>query len=127
MIGGALGALLTPGLPQLGTGAWALVGMAAVLSGAIGCPLTATVLAMELTHNYGLMLPLLAASIAAHGFTVLLQRRSILTERFSRRGYHLSREYSVDPLETVRVAETMRTRTGGLLAGLRIGRRAAMA
>ena len=107
MIGGALGALLTPGLPPIETGAWALVGMAAVLSGAIGCPLTATVLAMELTHNYSLMLPLLAASIAAHGFTVLLQRRSILTERLSRRGHHLSREYSVDPLEAMTVSQVM--------------------
>jgi chloride channel protein, CIC family len=107
MIGGALGALLTPGLPPLETGAWALVGMAAVLSGAIGCPLTATVLAMELTHNYSLMLPLLMGSISAHAFTVLLQRRSILTERLSRRGYHLSREYSVDPLETMTVSQVM--------------------
>jgi len=107
MIGGALGALLTPGLPALGTGGWALVGMAGVLSGAIGCPLTATVLAMELTHNYSLMLPLLAASISAHGFTVLLQRRSILTERLSRRGHHLSREYSVDPLEAMTVSQVM--------------------
>jgi len=109
MIGGALGALLAPGLPPLETGAWALIGMAAVLSGAIGCPLTATVLAMELTHNYSLILPLLMASVAAHAFTVLLQRRSILTERLSRRGYHLSREYSVDPLETVTVAQVMQS------------------
>ena len=108
MIGGALGALLVPTLPPLETGAWALVGMAAVLSGAIGCPLTATVLAMELTHNYTLILPLLMASVAAHAFTVLLQRRSILTERLSRRGYHLSREYSVDPLETMTVSQVMR-------------------
>ncbi len=108
MIGGALGALLAPGLPPLETGAWALVGMAAVLSGAIGCPLTATVLAMELTHNYSLILPLLMGSVAAHAFTVLLQRRSILTERLSRRGYHLSREYSVDPLETMMISQIMR-------------------
>jgi hypothetical protein len=64
---------------------------------------------MELTHNYALILPLLAASVAAHAFTVLFQKRSILTERLSRRGYHLSREYGVDPLETVTVAEVMRT------------------
>jgi hypothetical protein len=85
--------------------------MVAVLSGAIGCPLTAAVLAMELTHNYGLMLPLLAASVSAHAFTVLYQRRSILTERLSRRGYHLSREYSVDPLEGVTVSQVMRAST----------------
>jgi hypothetical protein len=39
---------------------------------------------------------------------VLFQKRSILTERLSRRGYHLSREYGVDPLETVMVSEVMR-------------------
>jgi len=108
MIGGALGALVSPMMPGLETGAWPLVGMAAILSGAIGCPLTAAVLAMELTHNYGLMLPLLAASVAAHAFSVLTQRRSILTERLGRRGFHLSREYSVDPLESMTVAQVMR-------------------
>src|SRR5580704_2534859 len=108
MIGGALGALFAPMLPFLQMGAWPLVGMVAVLSGAIGCPLTAAVLAMELTHNYGLMLPLLAASVSAHAFTVLYQRRSILTERLGRRGFHLSREYSVDPLESMTVAQVMR-------------------
>jgi H+/Cl- antiporter ClcA len=115
MIGGALGALVAPAMPGLETGAWPLVGMAAVLSGAIGCPLTAAVLAMELTHNYGLMLPLLAASVSAHAFSVLTQRRSILTERLGRRGQHLSREYGVDPLETVMVAQVMRRSPEGLV------------
>ena len=109
MIGGALGALFAPMLPALQAGAWPLAGMAAVLSGAIGCPLTAAVLGLELTHNYGLMLPVLAASVAAHAFTVLYQKRSILTERISRRGHHLSREYGVDPLEVMLVSEVMRT------------------
>jgi CBS domain-containing protein len=118
MIGGALGALFVPILPGMSMGAWPLVGMTAVLSGAIGSPLTATVLSLELTHNYSLLLPVLTGAIVAHAFTVLLQRRSILTERISRRGHHLSREYGVDPLETVRVADTMRTRTVVLPAGL---------
>ena len=109
MIGGALGGAFAHVLPVMQTGAWPLVGMAAVLSGAIGCPLTAAVMSVELTHNYGLIVPLLAASVAAHAVTVLLQRRSILTERLSRRGYHLSREYGVDPLESMTVAEVMRT------------------
>jgi CBS domain-containing protein len=55
------------------------------------------------------MLPLLLASVTAYGMAVLLQHRSILTERLSRRGYHLSREYGVDPLETVIVREVMHT------------------
>ena len=109
MIGGALGALFAPMFPALQAGAWPLVGMAAVLSGAIGCPLTGAVLGLELTHNYGLMLPVLTSSVVAHATTVLFQKRSILTERISRRGHHLSREYGVDPLEVILVSEVMRT------------------
>ena len=118
MIGGALGALFAPVLPGMSSGEWALVGMTAVLSGSIGCPLTAAVLSLELTHNYGLLLPVFAASVAAHAFTVLFQKRSILTERISRRGYHLSREYGVDPLETIMVAEAVRSRAVVLPAEL---------
>ena len=109
MIGGALGALLAPILPTVSTGAWPLIGMTALLSGAIGCPLTAAVLSLELTHNYALLLPVFVGSVAAHGFTVFYQRRSILTERISRRGHHLSREYSVDPLEAILVEHVMHT------------------
>ena len=112
MIGGAVGALLAPVMPVLQVGAWPLIAMAAVLSGAIGCPLASAVLAMELTHNYGLMLPLLASSFAAYGLSVLVQRRSILTERLARRGYHLSREYAVDPLELMTVAQVMSAPSG---------------
>ncbi len=47
------------------------------------------------------------ACVAADAVTVLLMRRSILTEKVARRGVHLTREYSVDPLELVRVSEVM--------------------
>ncbi len=120
MIGGALGAVFAPLLPSLQPGAWALVGMAGVLAGAIGCPLTGTVLCLELTHNYGLMLPVLASAVSAHALTVLYQKRSILTERISRRGHHLSREYGVDPLETILVSEVMRTSLVVLPADARV-------
>jgi CIC family chloride channel protein len=62
-----------------------------------------------LTHNSSLLLPLLLASVTSYGITVLVQKRSILTERLSKRGYHLSREYGVDPLETVMAAQAMHT------------------
>jgi CBS domain-containing protein len=54
-------------------------------------------------------LPLLLASMSAYGLNVLLQKRSILTERLAKRGYHLVREYSVDPMETTTVREVMHT------------------
>ena len=54
------------------------------------------------------MLPaLLVGCVAAHGVTVLLLRRSILTEKIARRGHHMAREYSVDPFEVHRVGEVM--------------------
>jgi len=109
MIGGGLGVALAHFFPVLVPGAWPLICMAAVLAGSIGVPLTAAVLAVELTHNSGLLLPLLLACISAYGLNVLLQKRSILTERLAKRGYHLVREYSVDPMETTTVREVMHT------------------
>jgi CIC family chloride channel protein len=109
MIGGAMGAALSHWLPLIQPGAWPLIGMAGVLAGAFGCPLTAAAMSVELTHNYGLLIPVLTSAVGAHTVAVLLMRRSILTERLSRRGQHLSREYSVDPLEAMEVADVMRT------------------
>jgi H+/Cl- antiporter ClcA len=109
MIGGALGAASAHLLNPISPGAWALIGMSSVLAAAIGAPLTAAMLAVELTHNSGLMLPVLLGCVVSYAVGVLLQPRSILTERLSRRGFHLSREYGVDPLETVMVRDVMHT------------------
>ena len=72
-------------------------------------PFTGIVFALELTHDFNLLLPLLVANVIAYGFTILTLKRSILTEKIARRGYHLSREYSVDPLEILFAREVMRT------------------
>jgi CBS domain-containing protein len=116
MIGGGVGAVIGHVFPAIATGAWPLIGMAAMLAGAIGAPLTAAMMAVELTHNSGLILPLLMASVMSYAVTVLLQKRSILTERLSRRGLHLSREYGVDPLETMIVSQAMHTSVFALSA-----------
>jgi CIC family chloride channel protein len=63
-----------------------------------------------------MMLPLLVAVTIAHAFTVLTLRRSILTEKVSRRGYHLTREYSIDPLEILFVRGVVRTNVVALPA-----------
>jgi H+/Cl- antiporter ClcA len=109
MIGGALGAALGHLMPVMTTGAWVLVGMCAVLSAAIGAPLTSAMLALELTHNGGLMLPVLLSCVAAYAVGVLVMPRSMLTENLSRRGLHLSREFGADPLEAILVSQAMHT------------------
>jgi CBS-domain-containing membrane protein len=107
ILGGALGALLAPWLPGADRPLWALVCMAAVLGGTMRSPLTGAVLALELTHDLHALPVLLVASMVSYGFTVLLMKRSILTEKIARRGYYVSREYAVDPLEHLAVEEVM--------------------
>jgi len=107
IFGGALGALATPVMPDAAPGFWALLGMAAMMGGTMRAPLTATLFAVELTGNFGVMVPVLTACAFAYGVTVLLLKRSILTEKIARRGHHVTREYHVDPFDLVRVADLM--------------------
>jgi CIC family chloride channel protein len=116
MMGGALGGVEAWYFPAEGVGFWPLVSMGAILGGTMRSPLTGIVFALELTHDVNMVLPLLVAATIAHGFTVLTLRRSILTEKIARRGFHLSREYSVDPLEILFVREVMRTSIAALPA-----------
>jgi CIC family chloride channel protein len=107
IIGGALGALAGSWIPVGDVGLWALIGMAAMMAGTMRSPLTAMVFAVELTRDFNVFPALLAASVAALGVTVLLMRRSILTEKLARRGHHITREYSIDPFEFARVRDVM--------------------
>ncbi|HEU4413802.1 MAG TPA: chloride channel protein, partial [Candidatus Angelobacter sp.] len=109
MMGGALGAVDALFLPHQGMGFWPLISMGAMLAGTMRSPLTGVIFAFELTGDYHSILPLLIACVSAHAFTVLTMSRSILTEKISRRGHHLSREYVVDPLEALAVEDVMRT------------------
>jgi CIC family chloride channel protein len=109
MIGGAVGALAGH-LAHASLEAqafWALIGMGSMLAGSLGVPLTAILFSLEVTHCLPALLPLTMGCISAYLVTALLMPRSILTEKLSRRGYHLTREYGVDPLELVIVSELM--------------------
>ena len=107
MMGAGLGALLAPFMPGNDPALWPLVFMAATLGGMMRAPIMSTMFALELTGDVHALLPLLAGSAVAYGFTVLCMRRSILTEKIARRGYHIYREYGIDPLERHTVAELM--------------------
>ena len=107
IMGGAMGTMLSGYLPTASPGFWALLAMAATMGGTMRSPLTATFFAVELTGNTHVLLPLIAACGTAHAVTVLLMRRSILTEKVARRGHHLVREYRIDPFALTRVREVM--------------------
>lgn len=107
IFGGALGALLSPLLPQADSGFWPLLGMAAMMGGTMRAPLTATLFTIELTGDQHALLPLLIACSIAYATTVLLLKRSILTEKIARRGLHITREYQADPFEQAWVKDVM--------------------
>jgi H+/Cl- antiporter ClcA len=116
MMGGALGGVEAWFLPNEGVGFWPLVSMGAILGGTMRSPFTGIVFSLELTHDVNMLLPLLVAVTIAHGFTVLVLKRSILTEKVARRGYHLTREYAIDPLEILFAREVMRTNIAAIPA-----------
>ena len=109
MMGGALGGVEAWVLPHEGVGFWPLVSMGAILGGTMRSPFTGVIFSLELTHDVNMLLPLLVAVTIAHAFTVLVLKRSILTEKVARRGYHLTREYAIDPLEILFAREVMTT------------------
>jgi chloride channel protein, CIC family len=109
IIGAAMGGLLAPVLPGGSPSTWAVLGMAATLAGVTRSPFTAIVFAFELTHDTGILLPLLVACALAHLMSSMTLKRSILTEKVARRGFHVVREYQVEPLEALFVREVMLT------------------
>jgi CBS domain-containing protein len=107
IFGGALGWLLGLIMPGDTPGFWALLGMAAMMGGTMRAPLTGTFFAVEITGEIQALVPILVATLAAYAVTVLLMRRSILTEKIARRGQHITREYGTDPFELTRAADIM--------------------
>ncbi|MDD2862928.1 MAG: CBS domain-containing protein, partial [Acidiphilium sp.] len=120
IMGGALGAVAAPILPHAAPGFWAVVGMAAMMGGTMRAPLTSTLFAVELTGNHLILLPVITASMASMAVTVLLMKRSILTEKIARRGHHLTREYSIDPLAVARAQDIMASPAEKLAADMTI-------
>jgi CBS domain-containing protein len=105
MIGGSLGALEAHLFPHVAGGFWPLMGLAAVVGGVMRSPLTGIVFSLELTHEWGALLPLIIASSAAFALSALALKRSVLTEKIARRDMHMTREYTIDPLEVMFVRD----------------------
>lgn len=121
IMGGALGSVEAHVMPFGSAEFWALLGMSAILGGTMRAPLTSTLFATELTGNVHVLPALFVASVAAFAVTVLVMRRSILTERIARRGHHITREYTIDPFLFTRVEHIMAQPVDTLAATIPIG------
>ncbi|HWD93204.1 MAG TPA: chloride channel protein [Verrucomicrobiae bacterium] len=107
IVGGALGAVIGHWMPVGDVGLWAMVGMGAMMGGTMRAPFTGIVFMLEATHDLNALPALLIGCVSALGVTVLIMRRSILTEKLARRGQHITCEYSIDPFELLRIGEAM--------------------
>jgi H+/Cl- antiporter ClcA/CBS domain-containing protein len=120
LIGGAIGTLFGVGIGAGDPGLWAMVGMAAIMGGAMRAPLAGMAFVLELTHDLNALPALLLGSSAALAVTVLLLRRSILTGKLARGGQHVSYEYSVDVFETACVGDVMDRQPPVVPAGITV-------
>ena len=106
ILGGCAGFLIGQYLPG-DPGFWAMIGMAGVMSGVMRAPMTGALFAAELTNHLSALPETIAAGAAAYAVSVLIMKRSILTEKIARRGRHISREYTVDALEFLQAGQLM--------------------
>jgi H+/Cl- antiporter ClcA len=106
ILGGCAGFILGQYLPG-DPGFWAMIGMAGIMSGVMRAPMTGALFAAELTNHLSALPETIAAGTAAYAISVLIMKRSILTEKIARRGRHILREYTVDPLEFLQASQLM--------------------
>jgi CIC family chloride channel protein len=109
MLGGSFGYLAMHLFPDLTIeiGAYALVGMAAVFSATARAPLTSMLIVFEMSNDYRLILPLMAAGMVASTFAQWLQSDSIYTLKLTKRGIHFEQGRDMDIMQTVQVEEVM--------------------
>ncbi len=109
MLGGALGNVAHLLFPSYiaPSGAYALVGMAAVFAGATRAPITAIIMLFEMTRDYMIILPLMIAVVVSLLVSRVLSRESIYTLKLVRRGIDIRELEQTSPLREVTVEEAM--------------------
>ncbi len=110
MLGGAVGTVVHNLWPTsaAGAGAYALVGMGAVVASATHAPITAILIIFEMTGDYKIILPLMISCIIATLLATRMQRASIYTLKLLRRGVDVQRGRAVNVLQHAYVREIMR-------------------
>jgi CIC family chloride channel protein len=109
MLGGGFGLVaqnLFPGL-NIVPAAFAMVGMAAVLAGAVHAPLTAILLLFEMTHDYRIILPLMFAVVISLLISKYIESDSVYMLGLARKGIRIERGRDVEVLERITVDEVM--------------------
>ncbi len=120
MTGGFFGALVHILMPTLSasSGAYAMVGMGAVVAGATHAPITAILIIFEMTNDYKIILPLMISTIIATLLTTKLKKESIYTIKLVRRGVDLFRGRELNVLRALKVADFCNDKPKTIVPGL---------
>lgn len=108
-LGGIVGTLANTLWPEVAVdpGAYAIVGMAAVLSGAARAPISSVLIVFEMSGDYQLILPLMLATVLSTIIAEVLFNESIYSFQLKRRGITLHRGRDLDVMQSVSVGEAM--------------------
>jgi len=109
MTGGAFGILVNHFFPDItaSSGAYAVVGMAAIVSATTHGPLTAILMLFEMTGEYKIILPLMITCIISSLAVRNLSRESIYTLKLLRRGVNVREGREVNILKSIPVKDVM--------------------
>ncbi len=112
MLGGAYGFWMHRWFPLLtaSSGAYALVGMAAVFAAAGRAPITAVLILFEMSRDYRAILPLLLTTVISLVIASLLETESIYTRKLAKQGIDLTLFRELNLMRTISVAEAMTPR-----------------
>jgi CIC family chloride channel protein len=123
MFGSAFGQEAHRLLPTVAgpSGAYALIGMGAVFAGAARAPITAVIIMFELTGDYTVILPLMAAIALATGVSHLLSRDTIYTLKLRRRGIDLDAGHHTPAFPELTLAEVIEPACPPLYADTPLG------
>ncbi|HZD21898.1 MAG TPA: chloride channel protein, partial [Acidimicrobiia bacterium] len=89
------------------TGAFAVVGMAAMFAVVARAPLTAILIVFELTGDYSLIIPLMLVATLGTFIAERFHKESVYTLALKHKGIRLTRSGEVDILDTVNVGSVM--------------------
>lgn len=109
MAGGLVGSAAHGWFPDAtgSPGAYALVGMGAVVAATSHAPISAILILFELTQRVEIIPPLMAACVLSTLTAGLLQRESIYTLKFKRRGIELPEREDPNPLKSLYVSDVI--------------------
>jgi CIC family chloride channel protein len=109
--GGALGYLFQYLFPDVTApiGAYAVVGMGALVAGTTHGPLTAIIIIFEMTHSFKIIPPLMIACIMSTLMARSIQKDSIYTMKLSRKGIYIDQGKEQNVLKSLSVRDIMKT------------------